>query len=155
MSKLYVCPNGGLPMVIVGLHYGDGFCSVAVAWKVVNAPLLPLTTLVKSSKVAACANPSYDYGAAPTVQTATETAGSGISAARVDRRHTPLAKLEASYLHYASQPRVRGRLKIRHSLRSGCPCGQRYSLACSSHSKSPLDSVPSLRCFLSHTGTCG
>jgi len=30
--------------------------------------------------------------------------------------------------------RVRGRLKIRHSLRSGCPCGQRYSLACSSHS---------------------
>src|SRR5207247_11355299 len=51
--------------------------------------------------------------------------------------------------------RVRGCLKIRHSLRSGCLWGQRYSLARSSHSKSLLDSVPSSRCVLSHTGTCG
>lgn len=49
--------------------------------------------------------------------------------------------------------RERGFVNWRHSLRSGWPCGQRYSLACSFQSKSLLDKVSSLRSVLSHTGT--
>jgi hypothetical protein len=54
---------------------------------------------------------------------------------------------------FALVMRVRARLKIRHSLRSGCPCGQRHSLACLSHSKSQLESVGSSHRVVSYPGT--
>ena len=48
-----------------------------------------------------------------------------------------------------------GSVNRRRPLRSECPCGQQYSLACAFHPNSRLDSVPCLRSLVSYAGTCG